>query len=144
MVNRSQSNDPRFFKRWLNSGSIVFTNNQPFSYESGTTPGKYICHHCKASGCKLWREYQTMFPTLLCVVCATRNEQKVDNVDATGRRTMTDDECSPGSTTDQIGWYVPAVPDEEGRNYWGYSSVPPEGCVWWRNLPTRPSKEILH
>jgi hypothetical protein len=38
--------------------------------------------------------------------------------------------------TDSIGWYVPAVPDEEGVGYWGYGSVPPEGVAWWRGLPT--------
>ena len=39
--------------------------------------------------------------------------------------------------TCQIGWYVPAIPDEEGLGYWGYTSVPQEGIDWWQALPTR-------
>lgn len=38
--------------------------------------------------------------------------------------------------TDQIGWMVPAVPTEDGTSFWGYTSVPQAGCVWWANLPT--------
>jgi hypothetical protein len=30
---------------------------------------------------------------------------------------------------------VPAVPTEDGE-MWGYTSVPEEGCVWWKKLPT--------
>lgn len=38
-------------------------------------------------------------------------------------------------TTDQIGWRVPAVPTKENDTYWGYTSVPDDGCKWWDNLP---------
>jgi len=41
--------------------------------------------------------------------------------------------------TDQIGWRVPAVPTEDGKSYWGYTSVPQPGCDWWSNLPTTSS-----
>jgi hypothetical protein len=42
--------------------------------------------------------------------------------------------------TDQIGWRVPAVPTEDGKSYWGYTSVPQPGCDWWESLPTsKPS-----
>jgi hypothetical protein len=40
--------------------------------------------------------------------------------------------------SDQIGWLVPAVPTEEGDTYWGYTSVPSAGCVWWFLLPLKP------
>lgn len=41
-------------------------------------------------------------------------------------------------TTDQIRWLVPAVPVEnEPESFWGYTSVPQEGVVWWVNLPLR-------
>jgi len=30
---------------------------------------------------------------------------------------------------------IPAVPDKKGE-YWGYTSVPEEGCKWWDKLPT--------
>ena len=36
---------------------------------------------------------------------------------------------------DQIGWLVPAIPDEECETYWGYTSVPQPGCEWWYRLP---------
>lgn len=39
--------------------------------------------------------------------------------------------------SDQIGWDVPAIPDEENVSYWGYSSVPQEGVEWWKALPSR-------
>lgn len=42
--------------------------------------------------------------------------------------------------TDQIGFRVPAVPTEENDTFWGYTSVPEAGCIWWGNLPTRMEK----
>jgi hypothetical protein len=42
--------------------------------------------------------------------------------------------------SDQIGWYVPAIPDMEGVGYWGYTSVPQAGIDWWRKLPTLPNQ----
>jgi hypothetical protein len=39
--------------------------------------------------------------------------------------------------SDQIGWLVPAVPTEDGETYWGYTSVPADGCSWWYALPVR-------
>jgi hypothetical protein len=38
--------------------------------------------------------------------------------------------CSSGDTS-----MVPAIPDNGGE-YWGYTSVPEEGCLWWQKLPT--------
>ncbi len=37
--------------------------------------------------------------------------------------------------TDQIGWFVPAVPTEKNDAYWAYTAVPAEACEWWYNLP---------
>lgn len=37
--------------------------------------------------------------------------------------------------SDQIDWRVPAVPTEESKNFWGYTSVPLAGVKWWCNLP---------
>ena len=31
---------------------------------------------------------------------------------------------------------LPWVPTPDGET-WGYTSVPPEACAWWRALPTR-------
>lgn len=101
-------------------------------YGTGTTPRRYVCGQCGASGCKLWREYQTFKPRLLCVDCALKDQNKDGPVDADGRRKCDD---LPFCTY-TIGWYVPAVPDEEGLGYWGYCAVPDAGLAWWRGLPT--------
>ena len=41
--------------------------------------------------------------------------------------------------SDQIGWRIPAIPTKENDTYWGYTSVPQEGCDWWYRLPTLSS-----
>lgn len=101
-------------------------------YSSGKTPKKYKCAKCKVTGVKLWREYQTFSPQLLCADCAVKDQKKNYVVNADGKV-----EDEHGDRSDQIGWYVPAVPDEEGAGYWGYTSVPQEGVNWWKQLPTR-------
>ncbi|HYX22465.1 MAG TPA: hypothetical protein VFA98_16595 [Thermoanaerobaculia bacterium] len=106
-----------------------------FNYIDAAAPSGYKCQTCGAHGCKLWREYQTFadHTDLLCCDCAAKSQKKdVSTIDADGRR-LTEE----GGRTDQIGWFVPAVPTEEGDTYWGYTSVPETGCCWWRSLPTR-------
>lgn len=99
------------------------------NYLAGKLPKHYRCDACGATGIKLWREYQTCTPRLLCAPCACADQKKPDDVNAAG--------CRGRRGGDQIGWYVPAVPDEEGIGYWGYTSVPQAGVTWWRRLPTR-------
>ncbi len=100
-------------------------------YSKNETPVDYKCAKCGATHVKLWREYQTVSPQLLCAKCAGADQGKdITGIDAGGF-------ChSDMGKTDQIGWYVPAVPDEEGVGYWGYTSVPDAGVKWWRKLPT--------
>lgn len=103
-------------------------------YSSEKAPDWYSCAGCGAKDVKLWREYQTIDPKLLCVCCAETDQKKpgisaVINSDGRYQSEM--------GATDQIGWYVPAVPDEEGSGYWGYTSVPQAGVVWWRKLPSK-------
>ena len=103
------------------------------AYLGGGMPENYKCAQCGATGCKLWREYHTVSPQLLCARCAAADQREdVSDIDAYGRRSF------HGGRIDQIGWYVPAVPTEEGGGYWGYTSVPQPGCNWWRKLPTLP------
>lgn len=98
-------------------------------------PPDYKCGKCGATGIKLWREYMTVNPRLLCAVCASEEEnENIADIDSKGIRTGKYDR------TDQISGYVPAVPDEEGVGYWGYTSVPPEGVNWWKALPTLKEK----
>lgn len=98
-------------------------------------PRTYRCARCKKRGVKLWREYQTFEPTMLCCDCAAKSQKKdISDIDEKGMHTH-----EPGDPrkTDTIGWMVPAVPDEEGLGFWGYTSVPTGGLEWWRRLPTR-------
>ena len=106
-------------------------------YATTTTPKDYKCKHCGAKGCKLWREYQTMMPQLLCADCAVKNQKKNYVVEEDG----THKSEHHSGTSDQIGWYVPAVPTDDGYGYWGYTSVPDAGVQWWNRLPLRnPAK----
>lgn len=103
-------------------------------YDEPKAPEAYRCNVCGAHGVKLWRWYQTFLDQqeLFCAACGCARENKVDNFDEQGWRRSED-----GFRTDQIGWLVPAVPTEDESTYWGYSSVPEPGVVWWRQLPTR-------
>jgi hypothetical protein len=108
-------------------------------YTSGVAPPAYKCQTCGAHGCKLWREYQTCanYTELVCCDCAGKSQKKdVSSIDADGRLKLGPD-YPDDRRTDTIGWRVPAVPTEDGRTFWGYSSVPSDGVAWWRRLPTR-------
>lgn len=111
--------------------------SQKMKYSAPGVPRAYKCGKCGATGCKLWREYQTVAPKLLCAPCAAANQNRdISGID--GRGAMPD-----GSRRDRsIGWYVPAIPDEEGVGYWGYTSVPQIGIEWWERLPTLPGQSL--
>ncbi len=102
-------------------------------YLGGTAPSNYTCCQCHAHGVKLWRRYQSYSVGLLCARCAAADQRK----DISGL-------CSDGrypsefGLTDQIGWFIPAVPCEDSGDWWGYTSVPGPGVDWWRNLPNFP------
>lgn len=101
-------------------------------------PDNYTCSNCGKHGIKLWRVYQSFTPHLLCASCAA-TEEKCD-ISTMGKdgRFLRD-----GYPTDQIRWYVPAVPSNNDGAYWGYTSVPDEGVTWWRNLPNDIEKVSL-
>ena len=115
----------------------------PTVYASGKTHWNYVCGTCGITGVKLWREYQTFLnhQELTCAVCGVvrANARKHDEgplllPDADGRTYREKD--SHKSKGDQLGWLIPAVPNEEGDTFWGYTSVPAEGVTWWKSLPT--------
>ena len=105
---------------------------KPMMYAEGAIPENYRCSKCGAFGVKLWRQSQTFLNhiKLHCALCALEAEGEAGPVDNDGRRD------SEYGMTDQIGWLVPAVPDEECETYWGYTSIPKAGVKWWRKLPT--------
>jgi hypothetical protein len=94
----------------------------------------YRCGQCGLSGVKLWREYSTFYDKkdLRCAVCAcAKYGEDVSKIDSEGRSDFKGD----GMRSDSIHWLVPCVPDT-GGSVWGYTSVPPEACRWWKDLPT--------
>lgn len=103
----------------------------------------YVCTGCKASGLKLWRDYNTCASAceLKCAACATpaqiayeaktyteKNRDYLGALDADGMFMF--------RGSDQLGGLVPAVPTPEGDTFWGYTSVPNEDVLWWYALPT--------
>ncbi len=109
------------------------TDHSKVNYNYLPTPDGYQCSACGAIDCKLWCEYSTPSPRLLCADCRCR-EMDIDpnSVDALGRHIDFRD-----MQTNQLGDWIPAIPDEEGAGYWGYKSAPPEAWRWWTTLLTR-------
>lgn len=89
----------------------------------------YECSKCGVDGVKLWRQYNTLacYIELMCVDCAEKDQDKKCMLEAEDRF----------ERTDQIGWLIPAVPTPDRHTFWGYTSVPEDGCVWWKDLPLR-------
>lgn len=111
---------------------------ESFSYRSYEVPVGYTCSKCQTHGVKLWRVYQTMGIELCCAKCACEAcDEDIDpkTIDDDGMRPRIKEYAQPGERTDQIGIWIPAVPDEEGDGFWGYTSVPDWGCEWWKSLP---------
>jgi hypothetical protein len=97
---------------------------------------RLVCGKCGAQGCKMWREYQTFAnkTDVLCGPCALAKEGKAGPIDSEGQ--IRSDLCGK---IDSIGWMTPAVPDLEGRGFWGRGHVPEHAVAWWRALPSYPS-----
>ena len=122
-------------------------------YSSTTVPAKYKCITCKATNCKLWRNYGSFTIDLECLDCAIKSQSKPDIAPGFAKIAATVTFSEDGTYTDEygsasseIGWRVPAIPDEEGCGYWGHSSAPPAGRNWWKKLPLRgvaPKKRKL-
>lgn len=97
----------------------------------------YQCEGCGTTGVKLWMPGDTFQVHLLCCDCAASQEGvDIGGMDANG--------LCPSDLlavkTDQIGWYVPAIPTPElaiAPVYWAYSHVPEEDYCWWKSLPNR-------
>lgn len=126
--------DPRKALAWAKKYAY-FPETKTGAYLDGKVPEDYKCCECGAVGCKLWRDYGSYSSLeLVCCVCAAREQKKnIKDIDADGMRST-----GGRSRTDQIGWYLPAVPYEDGGGFWAYTSVPSLGCEWWRKLPTKP------
>lgn len=109
-------------------------------------PGNYECGRCHVAGVKLWREYSTFQLYLRCARCACLVQGMPFDVDDAGTRPGRWESGFDTPRTDQIGYYVPAVPDLDDSGYWGYTSCPAEHYNAWVALPTQrpwPSNEDL-
>lgn len=103
----------------------------PCDYASSATPRGYDCGSCKATGVRLYREYQTFLShqALLCRACVIKE---------TGGLHYDGDPRYSSKSEHQIGQsrtLVAAVPTEEGDTFWGFTSVPRPGVQWWDRLP---------
>ena len=98
---------------------------------------KYKCHVCGKTGVKLWRMASSSCIEGYCSKCGMAQAGYPDTIDENGRNNEGD--YSPSDqiyNASQGANLVPWVIDESGDT-WGYTSVPPEGCAWWKSLPTR-------
>jgi hypothetical protein len=119
--------------------TVTVVTISPVDYSKNEVPAEYKCCSCRATNCKLWREFNTcpVTPGLKCAPCAAASEKRsISDIDAAGMRTS-----ELGCRTDQIGFMMPAIPTEDGEQYWGYTSVPHRGVEWWKRLPTLPEKK---
>jgi hypothetical protein len=110
------------------------------NYDSIEVPKDYVCKSCGNRGVKLWRMGSTFTIELVCASCASKlsNNRDISDMDQEGRYSYDFDGLTPPMKTDQIGSYVPAVPTEDGSDYYWYCSVPFEGVEWWKRLPNFP------
>lgn len=94
-----------------------------FKYTDGEVPDGYKCGNCGKTGVRLYRDYNTFleYQHLTCRSCTIKENGEPSEYSGPEEHT--------------IGYTVAAVPTEDGRTYWGYTSVPPEGVEWWNNLP---------
>jgi hypothetical protein len=94
----------------------------------------YRCSKCGLTGHKLWRQSHVCADQidLLCATCA-ESDQKESHP---GEKIEVGKSYVDGHLTDQLGSLVPAIPVEDEDTFWGYTSTPNEGCLWWHQLPT--------
>ncbi len=95
------------------------TEIEPFSYDGNTAPPGYHCAKCGGGNRKLWRVGASSHIDLACFECGSD--------DPAERLKLIE--------SDQFAGRVPAIPDEDGGSWWGYTSVPQDGVEWWYRLP---------
>lgn len=112
-------------------------------YTVRTTPPGYVCGKCQREGVKLWREYSMFLnhQTLVCASCLLEEGQEnSERPKFIGQ----DGKVGDGRMrSDGAGWRIPAIPTQQNDTFWGYSSVPEDGVLWWRRLPLRKGLEEI-
>ena len=100
---------------------------------------KYVCTECAVHTVKLWRKIHSG-DTLLCVDCSCKwVGMDPGTVNGAGKnRSALDSQWSDQFYNPKNGRsLLPAVPDDTWTTFWGYTSVPPDGCAWWGYMPLR-------
>ncbi|HUU86766.1 MAG TPA: hypothetical protein VMX17_03340 [Candidatus Glassbacteria bacterium] len=95
----------------------------------------YKCSKCNLENVKLWRQYNTLacYIELLCAKCATSEFVDENGRSLCGLINMKTDQIE----NEEYGSLVPAIPTADGTDtYWGYTSVPENGVIWWKSLST--------
>lgn len=117
--------------------ALYFAGNKAYfsplgEYLKGVALPDYKCSSCGATGSKMWLRLQKKMHELVCTTCALKKTKKNYTLDDQGYYLDEDD-----TKNDLIAlWYGPAVPTEDGKTYWGYTSIPVPGRSWWEKLPT--------
>ena len=99
---------------------------------------EYVCSHCDVSGVKLWRGIGSA-DEKWCAACGMKQAGLKNTIGDDGRY---EGEFGPSDqiySSDKGQNLLPYIPTPDGET-WGYTSVPTEGCIWWRNLPTGGAK----
>lgn len=113
-------------------------NKFSYTLPNPLTPTGYTCSKCGINGVKLWRQSNTFANhiKLMCADCASKDQKTdISTIGNDGFYELEDEGI--GMLTDQIGDLIPAVPTIENDTFWGYTSVPQDGCEWWYALPIR-------
>ncbi|MCA9358044.1 hypothetical protein KC902_02160 [Candidatus Kaiserbacteria bacterium] len=106
------------------------------SYLENGAPNDYRCAHCEAGHPpkKLWRRINKIPLVFACATHAALFEGRtLEDFDQSGEHTLTEGRFA-GMRTSMIGYYVPAIPTEDG-NYWPHNHTPDSALLWWQNLP---------
>lgn len=99
----------------------------------------YACGECGNRGVKLWRKTHGF--DLRCAHCMGM----ADAINGSGRILsdygLTDQVPYKGADPDFVGRHLlPAVPT--GDTFWGYTSVPDVGVMWWAALPNKVGEPV--
>ena len=101
---------------------------------TSTAPPQYACSNCGATGCKLWRLLMPPHVPLACARCAASGQtMEISDMDSRGFWE------GPQGRTDQIGWFIPALPKRPSfHEFWSPVAAPLQDRLWWAGLPNYP------
>jgi hypothetical protein len=113
---------------------------EPVSYTlPPAAPAGYVCGLCNAENGKLWRLYNVFLDNqeLTCKSCT-------EALDTSG---PDDFDLEPALSSGHLCGRICAVPTQDNTSFWGFTSIPEDGVVWWRALPDQaeqPAKPPGH